>query len=711
MDAVTNEKRTAIARLRQLPMRHSWLRWAVLAASLAFSAGSTYYFSVEVQQEAHSSAQTTAVGVASDLQSRIRAYGDVLFALRGLFDASDPVTRDDFHKFAQALSLGERYPGVTNISFAFRVPHAKKAEFVRAVRAEKGPLLDGLPEFSIKPPGERPEYAVLTYIEPMGKNVAAWGLDLNADPLRRSPIDRARDTGQMASASGVTLVRDSGAPVTSTLLRLAVYRGGGVPPSIEERQGLYLGIVGSTLRVAEMVDSTLSKEVLSRIRVQIYEAGGGQSEGALLFDSAAGAPPAFSEYAVTQRLTVADREWRLRIVPREDPVAFLDKAIIAAVLATTLAISALLFWLVTSVAVSESRGAELAKRNREAGLLRAFGANLQSCLSPKEGYEVIARYMPDLLPGKAGSMYVLDASRSRSEAAVSWSSPQGLQEVFSPNDCQAVRRGHLYHAAESAKEGGCRHFTGEPPRAYVCVPMTAQNEVIGTLHLQNPRTSPQPWRCAEEDLDLINSVAEYVALAIANLELNEKLREQAMHDKLTGLYNRHYVAEWFALDLRRAQRHGRPVCALMLDIDHFKRVNDTFGHDAGDLVLRELAGTLARLGRKSDVVSRHGGEEFLMLLPECPLDAAMRKAELLRQEIETLVLNYGDRPLGTVTVSIGVAAFPDHAEDAETLLRCADDALYRAKQTGRNRVVAYSPELRERAGAGLNRAALRGPIG
>src|SRR4029077_11897329 len=122
-------------------------------------------------------------------------------------------------------------PGVTNISFAFRVPHAKKAEFVHAVRAEKGPLLDGLPEFSIKPPGERPEYAVLTYIEPMGKNVAAWGLDLNADPLRRSPIDRARDTGQMASASGVTLVRDSGAPVTSTLLRLAVDRGGRVAPS------------------------------------------------------------------------------------------------------------------------------------------------------------------------------------------------------------------------------------------------------------------------------------------------------------------------------------------------------------------------------------------------------------------------------------------------------------------------------------------------
>src|SRR2546427_472408 len=219
-------------------MHYRWLRWAVLAASLAFSAASTYYFGVQVRQEAHSRFETVAVGVANDVHSRIRAHGDVLYAIRGLFDSSDEVTRDEFHQFAQALSLGERYPGATNISFAPRVPHAKKLEFERAVRAERSPLVKGLPEFAVKPPGERPEYVVLTYIEPMGKNVAAWGLDLNADPLRRSVVDRARDSGQIASSSGVTLVRDSDAniTITSTLLRLALYRGGGEPASVEERQ-------------------------------------------------------------------------------------------------------------------------------------------------------------------------------------------------------------------------------------------------------------------------------------------------------------------------------------------------------------------------------------------------------------------------------------------------------------------------------------------
>jgi diguanylate cyclase (GGDEF)-like protein len=549
MTAPDDAKPDLIARLQQLPMRHPWLRWAVLAASLAFSAASTYYFGIQVRQEAHSSVETIAVSVANDVQSRIRAYGDVLFALRGLFDSSDSVTRDEFHRFAQALSLGERYPGVTNISFAFRVPHAKKLQFERAVRAETSPLIKGLPEFAIKPPGVRPEYVVLTYIEPMGKNVAAWGLDLNADPLRRSVIERARDTGEMASRSGVSLLRDSNVSVSSTLLRLATYRGGGVPGSVEERQRLYWGLVGTTLRISEMIEATLSKETLARAQLQIYEVGGAPDEGAaggtLLFDSTASgttapAPAEFSAYAVTHRLAVADREWRLRIVPLKDPVELLDKAGIAAISAALLAVSALLFWLMTSVAVSESRGEELAKRNREAALLR------------------------------------------------------------------------------------------------------------------------------------------------------EKLREQAMRDQLTGLYNRHYVEEWFGLELRRAQRHGRPIAAIMLDVDHFKRFNDSFGHEAGDLVLREVAGALRRSTRGSDVASRYGGEEFLVLLPECRFDAALRKAEQLREEIAKLELQYGDKPLGPITASLGVAAFPDHARESAELLRHADEALYLAKQTGRNRVVAYS---------------------
>ena len=177
--------------------------------------------------------------------------------------------------------------------------------------------------------------------------------------------------------------------------------------------------------------------------------------------------------------------------------------------------------------------------------------------------------------------------------------------------------------------------------------------------------------------------------------LREKLHEQAMHDKLTGLYNRHYVDEWFGLELRRAQRHGRPIAAVMLDIDDFKRFNDGFGHEAGDLVLREVAGALGRSTRGSDVASRYGGEEFLVLLPDCPFNAGLRKAEQMRKEVAKLELQYDSRPLGPVSVSLGVAAFPDHAKESAELLRHADEALYLAKQAGRNRVVAYSTDPRK----------------
>src|SRR5947208_14053794 len=169
MTAPDDAKRDLIARLQQLPMHHRWLRWAVLAASLAFSAASAYYFSVQVRQEAHSRFETVAVGVANDVNSRIRAYGDVLYALRGLFDSSKEVTRDEFHQFAQALSLSERYPGVTNISFSFRVPHARKLQFERAVRAMTSPFVIGLPVSAIKPPSSLQEQRVLSYVLHMGQ--------------------------------------------------------------------------------------------------------------------------------------------------------------------------------------------------------------------------------------------------------------------------------------------------------------------------------------------------------------------------------------------------------------------------------------------------------------------------------------------------------------------------------------------------------------
>ena len=165
------------------------------------------------------------------------------------------------------------------------------------------------------------------------------------------------------------------------------------------------------------------------------------------------------------------------------------------------------------------------------------------------------------------------------------------------------------------------------------------------------------------------------------------LREQSITDPLTGLYNRRYLLELLPRELMRAGRNGTHLALIMADLDHFKRINDSFGHDGGDVVLRALGGLLKEMIRGSDIACRVGGEEFLLVFPEATVEGAARRAESIRAAVRELRLEHLGRPLGTITASFGVAVFPDHAEDADKLLQAADECLYRAKDAGRDRVV------------------------
>jgi diguanylate cyclase (GGDEF)-like protein len=238
----------------------------------------------------------------------------------------------------------------------------------------------------------------------------------------------------------------------------------------------------------------------------------------------------------------------------------------------------------------------------------------------------------------------------------------------------------------------CSHFTGSPPEAYTCVPLAAQGEVIGILHVQFGPYRGGAAACSDAEMNVIKATAQHLALALANLGLREKLFERATRDNLTGLYNRHYMREWFEQELLRAGRHRRSIGMIMVDVDHFKRVNDTFGHDAGDLLLCELAAVIRRIARSSDVACRHGGEEFLLLMPDATLAGTRYKAEKLRRAVAEMAVEYGEHPL-RVTVSAGVAVYPDHGADVNALLRAADEALYAAKGAGRDCVMVYEARL------------------
>jgi diguanylate cyclase (GGDEF)-like protein len=176
-------------------------------------------------------------------------------------------------------------------------------------------------------------------------------------------------------------------------------------------------------------------------------------------------------------------------------------------------------------------------------------------------------------------------------------------------------------------------------------------------------------------------------------EANTRLAQLAVTDGLTGLYNHRHFHERLTLEVERSQRSGLPLSLLMLDVDHFKQFNDTFGHPAGDEVLRQLARVLADTRRANDVVARYGGEEFAVILVDTPKFTAAKVAERVRERINTHDFSEAAPRAGKLSASIGVATFPDDGADAETLVRSADTALYAAKRAGRNRVVLASEAL------------------
>jgi diguanylate cyclase (GGDEF)-like protein len=210
----------------------------------------------------------------------------------------------------------------------------------------------------------------------------------------------------------------------------------------------------------------------------------------------------------------------------------------------------------------------------------------------------------------------------------------------------------------------------------------AYGEVLGVLHLRGADASTLGSR-----LQLVTMANDGLALTLANIRLRQSLKEQAIRDPLTGLFNRRYLTETLEREFARAQRSGAPVAIVMIDVDHFKRFNDSFGHDAGDAVLQELGSFFKRSVRADDIACRYGGEEFCLVLPQMDQHNARQRAEAIREGAAALEVKSDGRVLGPVTLSLGVALFPEDGANMESLVRAADAALYEAKNTGRNRVM------------------------
>lgn len=329
-------------------------------------------------------------------------------------------------------------------------------------------------------------------------------------------------------------------------------------------------------------------------------------------------------------------------------------------------------------------------RSSDLALLGRYGNLLLGCTDLAEALQTSQQMLSQLLPDYACTIYPLIDGEGLAEATHLWGSP-AVETVpqASASDCVCMAKKRLHRGDSDTPADLCAHFNAsghEAAFATACIPLIAQGESLGwiTLTASTPPGLPK--------LSLAMAATDQLALALANLKLRQSLRDLSVRDPLTGLFNRRYLAESLVRELARSQRRNMQVAVMAFDLDHFKDFNDNFGHQAGDAILIAFARMLQAHSRSEDIACRQGGEEFVLIMPEMTLDVAQRRANELMDKLTMIDIIHEGQRLPNVTMSIGIAIFPEHGNSPDHLLAQADLALYRAKSLGRNRAEVASKD-------------------
>jgi diguanylate cyclase (GGDEF)-like protein len=325
----------------------------------------------------------------------------------------------------------------------------------------------------------------------------------------------------------------------------------------------------------------------------------------------------------------------------------------------------------------------------ESQLLTSIRDELQLCVDVDQVYKAAARSLGQLLEETSGSLCQINNSRHTVEVVSSWQGSLGTKAAtdFHPLDsCCGLRSGQPRWRRPGVSEIHCAHFKGEPPERYLCTPVSAHGNTLGVLCVTCD--TDEQMELVDARMDGLRQVLQLTGMAIATLNLRTKLENQSIRDHLTGLFNRHFMQISLEREISRAARRKQTLAVFMMDLDHFKTFNDTFGHAAGDAVLKAAAQVFVGSVRAEDIACRYGGEEFTIILPDLTLQIALQRAESIRRAVERLRVPIGREETAEVTVSIGVAMYPADGETGDALLHRADMALYTAKRQGRNQIVS-----------------------
>ena len=333
------------------------------------------------------------------------------------------------------------------------------------------------------------------------------------------------------------------------------------------------------------------------------------------------------------------------------------------------------------------RQAEAAGAAAAAGpaLLEDMSKLLQSSSDYADAYQVVQRCAAGLFADFSGALYLGAEPDGQLGIKASWGKAAGSSSCFEPADCWAIRRGEAYLAAGSS-DIACRHMREPPAAPSLCTPVMGQGSVLGILLLEDTAQSGAlgSVRAAAQNF------ANQIGLALANMKLQETLRDLSVRDPVTGLFNRRYMEESLKREISAARRSSRPLGVAICDLNRFKRFNDTFGRDAGDYALQQIAQLINKHIRSSDIACRYGKDEIVLIFPEAPVEAVVTRTNQLREAIFALNLEHFGRQLEKISVSFGVSLFPRHGKTSAELLHQAELALGSAKEFGNNRVQVAS---------------------
>ncbi|HEU20626.1 MAG TPA: GGDEF domain-containing protein [Deltaproteobacteria bacterium] len=323
-------------------------------------------------------------------------------------------------------------------------------------------------------------------------------------------------------------------------------------------------------------------------------------------------------------------------------------------------------------------------------------ANLAlSCLTQEEAIVIAVRFLPQLFPGDMGALYLRRIAQDHYDPVACWGAEREWK-ALTGHECWSLRRHRIYMVGGERKQPPCPHGDFDPELyTSFCVPMTDRKDSFGLLHILVPISGDagsgegrNTGDALEGKRRLAALTADVLTLLLVNLRLRKKIDDLSAKDSQTGCYNRSYWEVTLERELKVAHRMGRPLAVVLMDIDHFGQFTETYGHGASSLVLQDLGSFLRENIRDVDVPSRYGADEFALLLPDTTLETARRRAENLHEKMKDLSLRDGHAHMRRITLSGGIAAFPDQGETFCDLMESAKKALKKAKETGRNRIIA-----------------------